>query len=66
MLKLGAGGGFLIDALGDFLCTQAITTKEYNSSSETGGDLNFILYGECQQVFYTLWWIDTVREGEAD
>lgn len=27
--------GIFIDALGDFLCTQAITTKEYNSSSET-------------------------------
>lgn len=26
---------FFIDALGDFLCAQAITTKESNSSSET-------------------------------
>lgn len=26
--------GIFIDALGDFLCTQAITTKECNSSSE--------------------------------
>jgi len=26
---------FIIDAQGDFLCTQAITTKENNSSSET-------------------------------
>lgn len=27
--------GTFIDALGDFLCTQAITTKEHNSSRET-------------------------------
>lgn len=39
MLELGlvgdCEGDFFIDAVGDFLCTQAITTKEYNSSSES-------------------------------
>lgn len=27
--------GIFMDAQGDFLCTRAITTKEYNSSSES-------------------------------